>query len=112
MNSDSLAHRVARRHRDALGRRVRASTRVEYSGAGHIDAMAIIRLLEPTLGVLLKLRFRQAIQGLPNTVAFEAVTPHDRRVRGRVVLHAAVAADRITSWGEVLIDSVDGDVPF
>jgi hypothetical protein len=104
MNSDPIARRVVHRYR----REVLGTTRVEYSAAGNIDAIAVVRLLWPTLGALFKLTFRPAIQGLPNTVAWEAVTERNQLVRGRVVLHAAVADHTITSWGEVLIDSFDG----
>ena len=104
MNPDPIARRIVRRYR----REVLGTTRVEYSAAGNIDASAVVRLLSPTLGALYRLTFRPAIQGLPNTVAWEAVTERNQLVRGRVVLHAAVADHMITSWGEVVIDTFDG----
>ena len=95
-NLDPLTNRVASRHRAALHCR-RASTTVEYSTAGNIDAVAVIRLLEPNLGPLLKLTFRPTSS--PNVIAFEAVTPNDQLVCGRVFLRTAVATNTILSWG-------------
>ena len=109
VNIDPLAHRVALRHREALRCR-RASTRVEYSTAGNIDAVAVIRLLEPSFGPLLKLTFRPTSTSTPNIVAFDAVSPKNQLVCGRVVLHATVAVNTILSWGEVLVDEVE--IPF
>ena len=109
MNPDPLVHRVARRHRAALRRHV-GSVRVEYSSAGFIEAGTIVRLLEPTYGPVLKLTFRQSSQGVPYTVPFDAVTPTDKLVCGRVIIHTAVAASSIMSWGEVIVDEVE--VPF
>ena len=109
MNPDPLVHRVARRHRAALRRHV-GSVRVEYSSAGFIEAGTIVRLLEPTYGPVLKLTFRRSSQGVPYTVPFDAVTPTDKLVCGRVIIHTAVAASSIMSWGEVIVDEVE--VPF
>ncbi len=69
MNIDPLAQRVARRHSAALRRR-RASTRVEYSATGNIDAAAVVKLLEPTYGKFRDLWFRRFSSGTPHTVAF------------------------------------------
>jgi hypothetical protein len=102
VNLDPIARRVVRRFR----RTVLGTVRVEYSDAGRIDAVAVKCLLKPTLGCLLRLTFRPG--GTPRTVLFDGVTLDDRQVQGRVVLHAAVRADTIVSWGEVFLDSVDG----
>jgi|HubBroStandDraft_1064217.scaffolds.fasta_scaffold08254_5 hypothetical protein len=100
MNLDPIANRVARRFR----RHVVGATGIEYSGAGNIDAMAIMRLLQPRTGRLYRLAFRQG--DTPCTVPFDGVTLDGRVVEGRVVLHAAVRPDAIVSWGEVFLDSV------
>jgi hypothetical protein len=100
---DRLAHEVVRRYRAGV---VQSSTRVEYSDAGNITSIAVKKLLKPSFGYLFMLRFRPS--NAPNTVLFDGITLDDRRVQGRLVLHAAVRADTIVSWGEVLIDSVSG----
>jgi hypothetical protein len=102
MNPDPIAVSVARRFR----RHVLGAVRVEYSTGGNIDAVAVKKLLKPTLGYLYRLTFRPG--GTPHTVLFDGVTLDDRSVQGRVVLHAAVRADAIMSWGEVFLESVDG----
>jgi hypothetical protein len=109
VNTDSIAQRVAHRHRAAL-RRQRASTRVEYSTAGNIDAIAVARLLEGTYGKFRDLWFRPFSSGTPNTVRFGGVTEDEQLVHGRVVLHAAVRETAIISWGEVFIE--DTQLPF
>ncbi|MGH7295558.1 MAG: hypothetical protein ACRELB_11520 [Polyangiaceae bacterium] len=103
MNTDPIARRVVHRYR----REVQGTTRVEYSTAGDIDAIAVVKLLKPKLGNLFKLRFMPALQGSRKTVAWEAVTERDEIVRGRVVLHAVVTDHVITSWGEVVVDTFD-----
>jgi hypothetical protein len=109
VNPNPLVHRVARRHGAALRRR-RASTRVEYSTAGNIDAAAVAKLLEPTYGKFANLWFKRFTEAAPHTVEFEGVTEHNRIVRGRVVLHAAFNDTTILSWGQVVIE--DDQVPF
>jgi hypothetical protein len=103
-----LAHRVARRrvreaaivfrdvHPERLG--------VEYSNSGRISAVALARMLEPQLGVLVKLRFRPAITGTPNTIAWEALDENANVISGKLVLHAGVTDDEVISWAEVTVD--------
>ena len=109
VNPDPLVHRVVGRHGAALRRR-RATTRVEYSMAGNIDAAAVAKLLEPTYGKFRDLWFREFSSGTPNTVAFGGVTQDDQLVHGRVILHTAVRETAIVSWGEVLVE--DTQLPF
>jgi hypothetical protein len=72
-----------------------------------ITSVQLARYLLPDYGVLLNLRFRPSIQGMPNTVAWEAVTERDQLVQGRVVLHGGVGAnDSIILWPEVIVDPV------
>ncbi len=100
MNLDPFALRVARRfHRAVIG-----NVRIEYSDAGRIDAVAVMRLLQPSTGRLYRLAFRQG--DTPHAVPFDGITLDGRVVEGRVVLHAAVRPDVIVSWGEVFLDSV------
>jgi hypothetical protein len=102
VKADPIASRVAQRYRrDVLG-----ATRVEYTDSGTISARDIERLLKPSFGVLMKMRFRPSLVGDPTTVAWEAVDARAHLVRGRLVLHAAVAEDRVVSWAEVLVDAV------
>ncbi len=109
VNPDPLVLRVARRYRVARRRRL-ASTRVEYSTAGFIDAAAVAKLLEPSYGRFSNLWFKRFTQAPPHIVKFEGVTQDGRIVRGRVVLHAAFSDTKILSWGEVLIE--DDQLPF
>ena len=108
MNVDPLARGVARRYR----RGIQGATRVEYSDGGNIDAMAVMKLLQPSVGPLVRLNFWHPVEGMPSTVAWDAVTPDDRMVTGRVVLHAAVLGNVVRSWGEVFLDSVERATPF
>lgn len=61
-------------------------------------------MLRPHLGFIMKLRFRPSVKIDPNGVEFEALTENAEVVSGRLVLHAAVAEDRIVSWAEVIVD--------
>jgi hypothetical protein len=99
---------VARRHvreaavalRDVQPERFR----VEYSNSGRISAVALARMLEPQLGILVKLRFRPAITGTPNTIAWEALDENANVISGKLVLHTGVADDEVISWAEVFVD--------
>jgi hypothetical protein len=105
-NDLDIAARVAARHqaavilRDAPPRR----TMIQYSSGGRISAVALMKVLEPELGVLMTVRFCPALTGLPNTVSWEALDEHAHIVTGQLVLHAAVADDEVVSWAEVMID--------
>ncbi len=109
VNPDPLVRRVVGRHGAALRRR-RASTRVEYSTAGNIDAAAVAKLLAPTYGKFRNLWFRPFSSGTPHTVGFGGVTQDEQLVHGRVVLHTAVRDTAIVSWGEVIVE--DDQIPF
>jgi hypothetical protein len=109
VNPDPLVHRVVGRHHAALRRR-RASTRVEYSTAGFIDAAAVAKLLAPTYGSFRNLWFREFMRGTPHIVGFGGVTQDDQLVHGKVVLHVGVRETAILSWGEVIIE--DDQLPF
>lgn len=108
MNTDPLAHRVVRRYRGVI----HGATRFDYSDADKIEAASIMTLLKPMVGPLLRLTCWHPSIGMPNTVAFDAVTPDDRIVRGRLVLHAAVHDNAVVSWADVIVDFVDRAVPF
>jgi hypothetical protein len=109
LNPTPLVYRVVGRHGAALRSR-QASTRVEYSMAGNIDAAAVAKLLEPTYGKFRDVWFREFSSGTPNTVGFGGVTLDEQLVHGRVVLHTAVRETAIVSWGEVLME--DDQIPF
>jgi hypothetical protein len=106
MPATSSPQRVLRRFQDAR-RFVLASTRVEYSTVGNIDAVAVAALLSPTFGTIVWIRFRPLIQGGPPSVPFEALIEGSNVVRGRIDLLTQVAADVITSWGQVVVEAVD-----
>jgi hypothetical protein len=103
---DPIARRVARRHNAAvLFRNVPTkNARVEYSNTGRISAVELMRMLEPQLGALAKLRFRPAITGTPNTIGGEAITESANIVSGKLVLHAAVADDEVISWADFVVE--------
>ena len=102
----AIAHRVARRHQAAVALRnvPTEGTRVEYSNSGRISAVELMKMLEPSIGALVKLRFRPAITGTPNTIAWEALDENANIISGKLVLHAAVAEDEVVSWAEVVVD--------
>ena len=102
-----IARRVARRHQAAVSlRNVPAKdTRIEYSNSGTISAVALMKMLEPSIGKLVKLRFRPAIIGTPNTIAWESLDENANVVTGMLVLHAAVSDEEIVSWAEVVVDA-------
>jgi hypothetical protein len=100
-----LAHRVALRHQAVALRNVPAeNTRVYYSNSGRISSVELARMLEPQLGALVMLRFRPAITGTPNTIAWESLDENANIVSGKLELHAAVSDDEIVSWAEVTVD--------
>jgi hypothetical protein len=106
--TDTIALRVARRHvREAavVLRTLDAPThRVEYRDSGRIPAVELARMLEQTIGFVTSLRFRPAITGLPNTVAWEAIDENASVVSGRLVLRAGVPESGVVSWAEVKVD--------
>jgi len=100
---DPIAHRVARRYQAAAALRVK-NIRVEYSNSGRISAVELMKMLEPSIGKLVRLRFRPALTGMPNTISWEALDENANIISGKLVLHAAVAEDEIVSWAEVTVD--------
>src|SRR5580658_8829904 len=105
MTPTPIARRIARRHAAAVVfRDVRPKLRVEYSNAGTISAVRFARILEPHLGLLVKLRFRASLTGEPNTLDWEALTENANVIAGRLILHAGVAEDAVISWAEVVVD--------
>jgi hypothetical protein len=113
MRTDSLAHRVARRHlrrADVAFRDVPpTSVEVIYSDGGIISARDVERLLKPRLGVLMQLRFRPSLVGTPNTVAWEGVSDRAEVVTGTLVLHAGVREDQVVSWAEIMMGGENED---
>jgi hypothetical protein len=106
--SDPIAHRVAQRHfREAdvvFGDVEPKRFRVEYSNSGRVSDVALMRLLEPQIGKLMKLRFRPSLEIDPNGVEWEGLDGNANIVSGKIVLHAAISETEIVSWGEVIVD--------
>jgi hypothetical protein len=102
----AIAHRVALRHQAAvLFRDVQTeSARIEYSNSGRISAVELMKMLEPSTGKLLKLRFRRSLKIDPNGIEWEALDQDANVISGRLVLHAAVAESEVVSWAEVTVD--------
>ena len=98
------AHQIVRRFQAAVVLREPPTTEIVFSDGGVISAADIKRLLEPHIGPLVKMRLRPSLVGLPNTVAWEALSEDAEFVTGRVVLHAKVDQTRIVVWAEVLVD--------
>ena len=98
------AHQIVRRFQAAVVLREPPTTEIVFSDGGVISAADIKRLLEPHIGPLVKMRLRPSLVGLPNTVAWEALSEDAEFVTGRVVLHAKVDQSRIVVWAEVLVD--------
>jgi hypothetical protein len=74
-----------------------------------LSASELRRLLEPTYGAVTRLRFRPVV-GSANTATWEALATSGAHVSGRVVLHAAVTDECVTSWAEVIVE--EGTIPF
>ena len=91
----------ARRHQaDVVFRGVPAErTRVEYTDSGRISAVALMKILEPQLGVIARLRFRPSLKIDPNGVEWEGLDENANVVAGRLILHAAVARNRDCELG-------------
>jgi hypothetical protein len=87
-----------------LLRDVPPKLRVEFSNAGTISAVRLARILEPHLGLLVKLRFRASLTGEPNTLDWEALTENANVIAGRLILHAGMVETEVTSWAEVVVD--------
>jgi|SRR5580658_7427798 hypothetical protein len=68
-----------------------------------------MKMLEPQLGKLVKLRFRRSLAVDPNGVEREALDETASVVTGKLVLHAAVNEHEVVSWAEVVVDE-DRDV--
>jgi hypothetical protein len=74
-----------------------------------LSATELRSLLEPTYGAITKLRFSPVV-GSANTATWEALATSGAHVSGRVVLHAAVTDECVTSWAEVIVE--DEALPF
>lgn len=74
-----------------------------------LSAAELRSLLEPTYGLIAKLRFK-AVAGSANTATWEAVAASGTIITGRVVLHAAITVERVTSCAEVIVE--DEAIPF
>jgi hypothetical protein len=74
-----------------------------------LSATELRSLLEPTYGAITKLRF-SPVAGSANTAKFEALATSGTLITGRVVLHAAVTDECVTSWAEVIVE--DEATPF
>ena len=98
------AHQIVRRFQAAVVLREPPTTEIVFSDGGVLTTSDLRRLLEPQLGPLVKMRLRPSLVGLPNTVAWEALSEDAEFVTGRVVLHAKVDQSRIVVWAEVLVD--------
>jgi hypothetical protein len=107
--ADPIAPRVARRHRAREATTIFRDIpgpkyRVDYIDSGRITAVELMKMLEPTTGLLVKLKFRPSLTGTPNTVAWEALDENANVVTGKLVLHAAVSESEVVSWAEVVVD--------
>ena len=103
---DPIAVRVARRHiaRELAAQKPSTRATIGYGGCGRISAVELMKMLKPTTGPLVKLRFRASIVIDPNGVEFESLDENANIISGRLVLHAAVAEDEVVSWAEVIVD--------
>jgi hypothetical protein len=82
---------------------------VSNADSSTLSAAELRRLLEPTYGAIAKLRFMSVV-GSANTATFEALATSGTIITGRVVVHAAVADECVTSWAEVIVE--DEAIPF
>jgi hypothetical protein len=100
-----LALRVAVRHAAVVLRDdPHATTGGIYADDRLVTDMDVIRLLRDRLGVLMRLRFRPSIAGMPNEISWEAVSEDDEIISGRLMLHAGVRETEVVSWTEIVID--------
>jgi hypothetical protein len=74
-----------------------------------LSATELRRLLEPTYGAIARLGFLP-VAGSANTATFEALAASGNIITGRVVIHAVVTDERVTSWAEVIVE--DEAIPF
>ena len=100
-----LARRIVRRHAEVVFRDV-PYTRIEYSNGARVTAVELMRMLEPTCGIVTGLRFRPAIAGVPHTVSWEALDEYAEIVTGKLVLHGAVSDSEVVTWAEVIVDTI------
>lgn len=96
--------RVARRYAAAVRRDAVGPTTLVHSDGGVVTVRDLERLLHEQVGFLAETRFRRSLDGSPNTVRWEALDDCGEVVSGRIVIHASVAADRISVWSEILLD--------
>ena len=94
VESRAVAGRAARRRSDRL-----------VSDDGNIDAMAVKKLLKPTLGYLYRLMFPPATR--PTRCSSTASPSTDDSYRVVSFYTPPVRREAIVSWGQVLLDSVE-----
>ena len=104
----TLARRVVRRHQATVVFRdvPYTETRIEYSHGARITAAELARMLEPTLGLVTKLKFRPSLTGPSTTVVWAAVDTAEKSVSGRLVIHAGVRDSEVVTWAEVIVDTI------
>ncbi len=100
MSANPIAARVARRHQAAVQRR--EQTLPDFTRRISDDDLS--RLLEPTIGRLLRVRFRAAMDDGFGVVAWEAVTVRGDYITGKLFLRTVVREDEVVSWAEVTVD--------
>jgi hypothetical protein len=102
---DAPASRVAGRFLDNITLNKETPNGVAHStDIWRASAREIERILRAQLGVMLRLRFRPALGGMPNAIAWEALDERAELVTGKLVLHAGVRYDEVVSWAELTVD--------
>lgn len=81
---------------------------ITSSDGGIVTAQDVGRMIEPHVGPVFQLTFRKALNGLPNTVAWEAVDQDGDLLWGSLVLRAKVSDSQVVSWAELQIDKPVG----
>lgn len=101
---NALTRRVARRHRAAVALRDLPHDNIEviYSDGGIVTTRDLARLVEPRVGVLVRVRFRRLLNGMPNTVRWDGLNEAGEIVSGNLVVHAAVSDDQVVCWAELV----------
>src|SRR5580658_2946069 len=113
-----LAARVLRRHLRAVSQaepEIVFTTRSEsvsviYSDGGVISSSDLRRLLRDRIGHIIRLDFSLGGTQAPNVVLWTALLHDGEIVDGRLILHAQVRPDRVTSWAEIMIDPTDAQL--
>jgi hypothetical protein len=83
---------------------------VLLADGGVITSLDVVRLLEPRIGTLQKVRFRPSVS--PNAVTWEGLDRDGRVTSGRLTMNIAISPGFLAVWADVSVGGDDENIKF